>query len=208
MDITPPKIDGATLDHPGGFDVDTEGRFWIPLSTSNAAGPSLICRFTIEPNQPLTPSEPDRAFSVDDHIGAICLTKDGSLIGANWDTKRVYQWSTTGETLRSIARNELFAEAPDWKLAVQDWKRVQRERCALIIAGGLDKSRESSRATIQLIDIVGGNIHETHRFARQEDVSRPITNEGLDIHEQTLFLLPEDIGRGAKVLRFTIIPPK
>ena len=205
IDITPPAIDGVTLDHPGGFDVDSKGRLWIPLSTSYATGTSLICRFRIEPNKPLTPREPEFFFRVNDHIGAICRTKDDSLVGANWDTKRVYLWSAEGTMRTSIDRNNLFAEAPKWQLAVQDWKFTQRNNRPFIIAGGIDKSNDSATATIQLIDFVSREIRESYRFPKRDDVSRPITNEGLALHESRLYLLPEDIGRGAKVLRFKFI---
>lgn len=206
IDITPLPVNGQTLDHPGGFDVDSNGRLWIPLSTSDAAGPSLICRFRIEPDKPLTPRKPEFAFQTDDHIGAICRTKDDSLVGANWDAKRVYVWSSEGTLKTCTDRTNMFANVPGWQLAVQDWKFLQRKGRPLIIAGGIDKSRESSLATIQLIDIDHGEIHETHRFPMRGDVSRPVTNEGLDLHESALYLLPEDIGRGAKVLRYKFVP--
>ncbi len=208
IDITPQEIDGETLDHPGGFDVDSAGQLWIPLSTSHPAGPSLIYRLAIKAGKDLSSAEWEVAFRVNDHIGAICLAEDGSVIGANWDTKHVYVWLPNGKLLRRIDRNQLFSSAPDWQLAVQDWKAVEMNDRVVIIAGGLDRSRDTDRATIQLMDILRGKIHQTYRFPLQTNVSRPITNEGLDVHGRELFLLPEDLGRGAKVLRYRINAPQ
>ena len=200
-DITPPPVDGAVLDHPGGFDVDSQGRFWIPLSTSNPQGPSLICRYTIDSNAALIPGNPEALIQIDDHIGAICLLKDDSLVGASWDTKDVYLWSADGSLLTSFRGAGMFGGDRRKSVAVQDWKSLDPNNNHIIL-GGLDKSREPSRAIIEVGDIIRGELLETHELPRREDVSRPLTNEGLAVHRGKLYLLPEDIGRGAKVLRF------
>lgn len=205
VDITPPQIDGETLDHPGGFDMDSSGRLWIPLSTSHARGPSMICRYAIKPAARLEPLRPDVAFKVDDHIGAVCLADMDSLFGANWDTELVYRWSTVGRLI-SVQRREQFVDASEWRLAVQDWKSFGYHQQTMIIAGGIDQSGVSPRGMVQIIDAFKGRIYETHRLPDRRDVARPLTNEGLAVHNSTLYLLPEDIGRDAKVLRFKIIP--
>ena len=200
IDIMPPPIDGATLDHPGGFDVDSKGRLWIPISTSHSRGPSLICRYVIEANKPLTPRKPDFSFRVDDHIGAICWLRDDSLFGANWDTKQVYLWSADGSQRTRIDRRQLFADSPRWQLAVQDWKSIEYQGKPLIIAGGLDKTGVSSKAVIQVIDFEKRQVLQSLFPPHRQGVSRPMTNEGIAFHAGKIYLLPEDIGRGAKVL--------
>ena len=203
LDITPDPIDGQSLDHPGGFDVDSEGRFWIPLSTSDARGPSLVCRVTIAPDQPLAMCRSETVFRVDDHIGAMCCLGD-LIVGANWDTRHVYIWNTDGTEQRRIERRQLFDGGSEWALAVQDWKHFDRDGHSWTIAGGLDKSGSAPQATIQWIDLVKRDVMQTFRFGEMLGVTRPITNEGLAVRGDTLFLLPEDIGRDAKVLRLAI----
>ncbi len=203
FDITPKEIGGKTLDHPGGFDMDEKGRFWIPLSTSNRAGPSLICAYEIEEEQPLSNASLAFTFDVDDHIGAVCCVGD-RLYGANWDTKSVYVWDRKGKLERKIDRGKLFAQTPDWQVAVQDWKHLEVDgKADRIILGGIDKSNLLRRATVQVIDPMRWEIVESYTLDQRKDVKRPLTNEGLCVQDGKLYLLPEDIGDGAKVLRFT-----
>ena len=199
-DITPEEVEGKTLDHPGGFDVDDDGRFWIPLSTSNRAGPSLICSYGIDDKAPLEKLRLVSSFPVEDHIGAICCVGD-RLLGANWDTKRVYVWNKKGKLEREIDRNQLFAETPEWQIAVQDWKHIVGHPNRVIL-GGIDKSSLLRKATVQVIDTAEWKILQSHVLDKRKDVNRPLTNEGLCLRGDELYVLPEDIGAGAKVLRY------
>lgn len=212
VDITPEGMelpgdaDGATLDHPGGFDVDRSGNLVIPISTSHRKGPSVILGVRAKPSEPLRNLKTDVIAVLDDHIGAVCIdAKDDAIMGANWDTKHVYRWSKQGELQSKQPREKWLDEANDWHLAVQDWKATDQGR---VIAGGIDKSQarsdDLSPAVIQLLDPRQGRIVWQRRMPTVPTVSRPVTNEGLCLFAGKLYLLPEDIGRGAKVLRYRV----
>ena len=183
-----------------------QGMYWIPLSTSRPAGPSLICGYNLDSRRPLSDLKAETCFEVDDHIGAVCRAGagDGRLLGANWDTKQVYLWSKDGQLIKRMGFRQMFAKSPVSRFAIQDWKFARLSDRAWIIAGGIDKSRQRGKANLQLIDLAQGVIHTNHYFADRSDVSRPVTNEGLAWYQDTLYLLPEDIGRGAKVLRYRL----
>lgn len=198
VDITPEEVDGETLDHPGGFDVAADGTYWIPLSTSHRKGPSKICQYEVGPK--VGKLKLTSSFEVDDHIGAVCCLADGTIIGANWDTKDIYAWSAKGESLYRKKQSKIFG---DRQIAVQDWKRFGAGG-STVIMGGLEKSQLAKRATIAVADLQRFQLKEIRQFNRREGVSRPITNEGLAVHNGKLFLLPEDVGAGAKVLRYRI----
>lgn len=212
VDITPTResrtddLGSANLDHPGGFDVDSKGNLYVPISTSHPRGPSLVYRFRIAPSKPLTALQSELAFRIDDHIGAICCDHaNETLIGANWDTKQVYRWTQEGRLISKLERSKLFPGAPEWQLAVQDWKGV-RKSDGIVVAGGIDKSKEhttdTSNAVVQFLDVRGRQVMASYRLPALDNVSRPVTNEGLCWFKEKLYLLPEDIGRGAKVLRY------
>jgi hypothetical protein len=78
----------------------------------------------------------------------------------------------------------------------------------LLLAGGIDKSPKrpdgTSAATVSWIDLKERKTVFSKRLEPRDDVSRPLTNEGLAWFENELFLLPEDLGKGAKVLRFSV----
>lgn len=208
IDITPADAGEERLDHPGGFDVDAMGRLWIPISTSHHKGPSLISRYHVDPNKPLRAAQMELQFSCADHIGAICLDGDGQLHGASWDTKEVYTWDTKGTLVKRRHRSELLKDDEDWKLAVQDWKLMRQPDGGRIVAGGIDKSLASPlttpRALVQVFDWKAGRLLHSFRLPNRDNVARPLTNEGLAVHKGELYLLPEDLGRGAKVLRFSL----
>lgn len=201
-DITPEVIDGENLDHPGGFDVGPDGGFWIPLSTSHRKGPSKICRFEIPEDQPLSTAKCVSSFSVDDHIGAVCCMSDKTLYGANWDTVDLHAWKPDGAVIERVAQAKRFA-APDSRIAVQDWKHFGDDSKSIIM-GGLDKTKSPAAAVVRIADIKQGKVLKSMTLAPREDVKRPLTNEGMAVLGRTLYLLPEDIGKGAKVLKFAM----
>ena len=212
IDVTPnsPSRSSEKLDHPGGFDF-FDGYFWIPVAQSKPQGPSVIYRIKASPGQPLSQLKAEVAFIVEDHIGAIAYEPSTDLLyGASWDTKSIYIWNPRGELQRKIARAQLVKRNPRWQLAVQDWKHVPAGwfGSPAIIAGGIDKSPHriaaDSNAVIEFLDMKAGTSLAEIRMPPVEGVTRPITNEGLAWHHDELFLLPEDLGRGAKVLRYRL----
>ncbi|MCA9217670.1 MAG: hypothetical protein KDB27_31590 [Planctomycetales bacterium] len=205
IDLLPRLVGGGSrksLDHPGGFDRDTSGAFWIPVSTSDRRGPTVILGIKLDADASLANGiEVVRSFEIDDHVGALCCVSKSELLAANWDTKKVYRISSaTGkivseETWQSLVESKL-------ELAVQDWK-FDRKR-ELVIAGGIDKSPgvdDKDQAVIAAIDLKARSI-KINRLPPRAEVSRPLTNEGLALDGNTVHLLPEDFGAGAQILEF------
>ncbi len=197
----------AGLNHPGGFDRDERGVFWIPLSTSHRQGPTLVVGIELRNGKlPADCSKITKSFQVSDHLGAICCLGKDRLLAANWDTKTVYLIDSSSATIsEQVPQSEFFGNAKGVRLAVQDWKFDPLAK--LVIAGGIDKSPErkptESVAVVAWIDPILRKITRLIRLDPQADVARPLTNEGLALRNGRLFLLPEDFGRGAKILSFS-----
>ena len=202
-DLSVASDESVSLDHPGGFDRDENGLLWIPVSASNRRGPTVILGITIHEDQPLSEMSIVSSIYVDDHIGAICCVGQGRLLAATWDTKTIYQIETAGRDVRIKKAKDVAAAISGF--AVQDWKYDSDSK--KVIAGGIDKSAtrqaNQSEAIITWIDIAAKSA-KTLRLESRSDVTRPLTNEGLDWFGGELFLLPEDLGRGAKILRLQI----
>ena len=139
---------------------------------------------------------------INDHIGAVCCLENGKLLAATWDTKTVYRIDTAGRDLKIQTWNQVMDDTPG--LAVQDWKFDRKRK--LIVASGIDKSASrkatDSNAVVAWIDPSGKRATKLLRLAPRSDVTRPLTNEGMALFNGELYLLPEDIGQGAKLLRF------
>ena len=148
------------LDHPGGFDFDGI-HFWIPVARSNPRGPSVIVKVKHSPGTPFSNWPHEIGFKVDDHIGALAMLRPSKqLVGANWDTQKIYFWNRKGELQRSVSRHQWLTNDPTWSLAVQDWKAARPSNANMIIASGIDKSkdRDEPRAFVDLIDAHNGKI--------------------------------------------------
>lgn len=203
LDITQ-FIDGTTLDHPGGFDQDDTGLFWIPISTSHRRGPTSVCGYRIDPKKALSKAKIERRFTIKDHVGAICCRGDNALLTANWDTKLIAAYKPDGTNVFEIKQEKTLLHGKP-HIAVQDWKRfTHSESSKLAIIGGLNKESKDKRAMVLIADMFDGSVIEEFHFESPESVSRPVTNEGMHFHDMSLYLLPEDIGKGAKVLRYKL----
>lgn len=205
FDLTVATSDGVQLDHPGGFDRDSQGVYWIPVSTSHRRGPTVILGMKFDEERPAS-----SAISIvasirnEDHIGAICCLPGGILLGANWDTKKIHRIRTNGSPAKpALVDWSYFVKSPGWQLAVQDWK--YDADAGQIVASGIDKSpaakADVSRAVIAWINPRTRAV-KSERIAARDDTARPLTNEGMSFRGGELFLLPEDFGRGAKILQF------
>ena len=199
----------VTLDHPGGFDSDGRA-FWIPVARSQPRGPTAILRLEHDPKQPPSKWRRQIAFRVDDHIGALAWdATTGRLYGANWDTQRVYAWSANGTELAAIARTDMVAGQRDWCLAVQDWKGLSGSQLfppGILVAGGIDKRPDrdatESSAVVQWLDPIRRRCLAQVRLGPVPDYAGTATREGLAWHDDQLYLLPADLGRGATILRY------
>ena len=211
VDVTPTADDLPTgtqgvLDHPGGFDSDGT-HLWIPLSHSRRDGRSLIRAYSIESvlRGDEAPVEATRSFSVEDHIGAIAVSRERrELWGASWDTNTVYVWSLDGKLLRSFPRDKLVPGRPGWRHAVQDWKIDG----LLLFAGGLDKRpsrpRGHRRSVVQVIDLATRKLFREARLPHHPDAGE-LTREGMAIHDGKIWLLPADLGARNRMLRIDAV---
>ena len=200
------NVKKAVLDHPGGFDRDRDNIFWIPISTSHRRGPTTILGIRIDPSMPLANGvKTVRAFPFADHLGAICCGEQHQLLAANWDTRKIYAIdSITGKANRDY-NWETFANLANVHLAVQDWKFDPTRK--LILASGIDKSlqrrSDDPNAVVAVVNLDQKTVNLI-RVKPRDDVLRPLTNEGMAPYGSELFLLPEDFGRGAKILRYAL----
>jgi hypothetical protein len=92
--------------HPGGMDFDGEA-LWIAAAEYRPDSSATIYR--MEPGGP-----PERAFAVDDHVGAIARCgHDGDLVGWSWGSRRFYRWSVAGTLLASRQNPSFFVDHQD-----------------------------------------------------------------------------------------------
>lgn len=123
---------GRSLDHAGGLQSDG-ARLWIPVAESRKHGHTVIRAVPFAELRPGTPPRTEREWLVEDHIGALAVSSQFQLLlGASWDTERVYVWDLAGRLQRTIAGDDLRVRAlgsvaspgAPAGLAVQDWKWV------------------------------------------------------------------------------------
>lgn len=206
VDVTQKVASGGSelrLDHAGGFDFDGHD-FWIPISASRPNSHTVVLRFPHDPDKPLADQHGKVAFRFNDHIGAIAVDRSaGELYGANWDTRITYRWKRDGTVVEKIPRTGLVKGNPGWALAVQDWKGLDEHR---ILAGGIDKSNSRtpnvSQAVIALLDPRSRAVLSLVRLARPKSSKHVVTHEGLARFGDQLFLLPDDLGDGARIFRY------
>ena len=84
--ISKVTLGDSIIVHPGGIDFD--GKFiWVPVAEYRLNSRSILYR--INP----TSLEFDPVFRFNDHIGAVaCDTKNNTLIGVSWGSRRFYFW--------------------------------------------------------------------------------------------------------------------
>lgn len=149
--------------HPGGFDIDGES-LWIPVAEYRRESSAVIQRRSRKSLELLA------SFEVKDHIG--CLTWTGSrLIGGNWDSRKLYEWTPTGELLqvRNNPRPTRYQEL--------------KYRYGALIGSG--------PAAIEWLDpetLAPLRVLQTGLTDRKVSYGQ----EGFDHRDGRLFLLPED----------------
>jgi hypothetical protein len=86
--------------HPGGMDFDGAA-FWVPCAEYRPDSTTTVYR--LQPG-----GAPERAFEVDDHVGAVARCgADGDLVGWSWGSRRFYRWSVDGR-LDTVRVNPAF----------------------------------------------------------------------------------------------------
>jgi hypothetical protein len=156
------EVQQGAMIHPGGFDMD-EDSLWIPVAEYNRNGKSVIQRRSKQTLALLA------SFPVPDHIGCLTLGS-GVIYGGNWDTRTIYEWTPEGKQLRA-RKNPNAAHYQDIKLRYG----------ALIASGGLIHWLDPE-TLLPLRTLTTGKTDRGVSFA----------NEGMDIRDGRLYLLPED----------------
>jgi len=205
--------DGAgtpnALDHPGGFQSDGT-RLWIPLAQSARNGHSRIRVYPLDKLKPGAALTPELEFPVDDHIGAIAVSRDtGRAIGASWDTESVYVWDLSGRLQRRLMAPELrvrklgMTRTPEPRsgLAVQDWKFVGHR----LLASGLHKEADGvhpipQSRLIWFDSFLEPEVRVTVLTLPRLGSVEP-SREGMTVSGADLLLLPEDLGATNRLLR-------
>jgi hypothetical protein len=110
--------DGALVDrvlvgddvrfHPGGMDFDGEV-LWLASSEYRPRSTAVIERLV-----PDGASTPERAFAVDDHVGAVArLGPDGDLVGWTWGSRRFLRWGLDGSLVAERRNPGQFVDHQD-----------------------------------------------------------------------------------------------
>ncbi|MBM3821836.1 MAG: hypothetical protein FJ404_02915 [Verrucomicrobia bacterium] len=200
------------LDHPGGFQI-SRGILWVPLSTSTRAGPSQIHAYRVASLRTNGFARPEVTFPVDDHIGALAVLETRKLLlGASWDTQRVFVWNFQGVLQRILTAADLAplelgfdASAPSQAgLAVQDWKFLRGRLHAVGLRKGGDPSALEPKSLLMVFEDF---LESTAR--KQAHPLRPVQElelgrEGFSIKGEFAYFLPEDLGASNRLFRAKI----
>jgi hypothetical protein len=156
--------------HPGGFDHDYDS-LWIPVAEYRPASKTIVQRRSKETLEILS------SFEVADHIGCLTLTPAG-LMGANWDARRFYEW--TEEGVQTAVR-------PNPNLT--RYQEIKYRYGALIASGNAPKPGRGGAVEWLEPQTLSPLQRETFSLTTR---GVPYTNEGMDVRDGRLYLLPED----------------
>ena len=159
------NITQGALYHPGGLQV-AGGSLWVPIAEYRPRSSSRVLEL-----DSLTLAE-RRSFVVDDHIGAIASDGRTFILGANWDARRFYRWTLTGERLQAV-------DNPG-PLAIQDLKWIDGK----LYAGGLVERK------CRLVQLDPQTFATVRPFPLSGDIC--YTHEGLALFDGRFYFLPED----------------
>lgn len=154
--------------HPGGIALDGDD-VWVPVAEYRKLSSAWI-----ERRDKKTLALKSR-FRVADHIGCVAVSK-GRVYGGNWDSLKIYTWTPDGREL-AVAENPSGTRYQDLKF-----------RGRSLVGGGL---REQGAGAIDWLH------PETLALERRIPVATTdrgvvFTNEGMTVHGNRLYLLPED----------------
>jgi hypothetical protein len=191
------------LDHPSGFDFDGHF-FWIALAVSHAESQSVVIRVSVLPDHTLDEARVEPVFAVKDHIGSLAVDPTSNrLYGANWDTKRLYIWDTSGRLIRIASSADLKSSSPVWLPAVQDWKSIGPGR---LLVGGLEKTPRSQpsidQSVLEVWDLDSLTRIRSSRVPRPKGFTGEVANEGCALWNGRVYFLPDDLGRQAAIQVF------
>ena len=213
-DITPTDREGAAtaLDHPGGMQSDGT-RLWVPVAESRRNSRAMILVFLVAELEEGRRPKPVLEFPVSDHIGALAVSEEAGLVlGANWDTEKIYVWDLKGHLQRTLTGTEMGARGlgvvagPGGHagVAVQDWKIVGDR----VYASGLFRAPLSPPAS------PASRLCEFERFlepdCRRQIATLPrkdgveLGREAMAVSGGSIYLLPEDLGATNRLFRLAL----
>ena len=213
-DLTPLDApgDATRLDHPGGMQCDGK-RLWIPLAESQRNGRSVIRAFALKEIASGRALKPDFEFRVDDHIGAVAVFAERQLLlGANWDTEKVYVWDFKGHLQRTLTASELTARGLGTVagaegrsgVGVQDWK-FKGDR---LFASGL--FRAPGAAAVSPVSRLIWFTNFLERDWQRQSVILPLQHgselarEAMAILDGAVYFIPEDLGASNRRFRVSL----
>lgn len=164
------ELQQGALFHPGGFDLD-DNSLWIPVAEYRPASRAVIQRRSKQNLELLS------SFEIPDHVGALALSPS-SLTLVNWDARTFYTCSLDGKIL-------LKRPNPN-PTRYQDLKF----RYGALVASGLWPKPHKGGA-VEWLDPETLAPLQSVPFALT-DRGTPFTNEGMDLRDGMLYLLPED----------------
>lgn len=210
-DLTPRDAQGqpTSLNHPGGFQSDG-ARLWIPVAESLRHGKTRIRVYSLDALGTSVEPRPVLDLPVDDHIGALAVSKDlGRVVGASWDTELVYVWTLTGKLERTLTATDLrprdlgvSRDDPSRAgLTVQDWKFDG----ARLLASGLYKGDGDAmnvpRSRLIRFDrfLDPGFVKITATVPMLGDVE--LCHEAMGVKGGAVHVLPQDLGPTNRLYR-------
>jgi hypothetical protein len=154
--------------HPGGIAADAHS-IWVPVAEYKRASSAVIQRRSKRNLQLLA------QFAIADHIG--CIAVEGSvLVGGNWDSRDLYVWDLRGTLIRKLAN-------PAGN-GFQDLKFTGRT----LVGSGLLPDKTGAIDWIEY-----PSMRPFRRLPLgKTDRGINLTQEGMAIRGDRLFLLPED----------------
>jgi len=182
------KVHDGAMYHPGGFDVDGE-TVWIPVAEYRPKSRSVIQRRRIET------FEMTSSFAVPDHIGAVAVGSD-RLYLANWDARTIYEYSFDGKLIRARA-NATAHRFQDLKM-----------RYGVLVGSAPAGNGKKGGGAVVWMDPETLAVTGVRRVGRT-DRGVPLVQEGLELRDGRVYLLPEDTPSRVFVyglLEFTAAP--
>lgn len=156
------ELQQGAMFHPGGFDMDDDS-LWIPVAEYRKESHAVVQRRSKKTLELLS------SFPVDDHIGCLTLMS-GHLVGGNWDSRKLYEWTLDGKQVR--VRNNPNATR---------YQEIKYRYGTLIGSGG----------SVQWLD--PEELEPLHTYSPgKTDRNVPFANEGMDLRDGKLYFLPED----------------
>lgn len=163
-------IKSGAMIHPGGFDID-DSSLWIPLAEYRPKSRSRIERRSLDTFELVS------SFEVPDHIGALALAPDRMYL-ANWDARQVYEYTFDGRLIR-VRDNPTGYRFQDWKYRYGT------------LVGSAPAVKGNSGGAAVWIDPETLAVTEVRNIGRT-DRGVSFVNEGIDVRDGLVYLLPED----------------